>query len=397
MPLNVTIDAEEMKVLTEYLVQGQETSKSKKDPMPADGGADAGDSAPPKKPIGKSLAEWGKREDPYRKAKDNWEKAIRWHVNPHWQLPAEQCSKCHSTKGLNEHGGKALARASCMSCHAMNQAKNDFLCPGVEHYWGQLWLKNLPKKNQKMPNFQQAPAGGGAGDGDSPKAKPEGGKKEDSKNESRKRTDAEFLRQLMLDTTGLLPTAEQTREFLEDDSPDKRQKLADHIVRVWDEGSGEFIKADSHVVNLDWKSQVDNRQLARQLYALLWERSLKGSKKKNEEKEKQARQLAQYVVNLVDALDADAKSTKLEYDPDPSDGWSSDPKMLKSVRGVELPASQTPASLAPEELLKLIDQATKAGNKSNEGAAKKADYAKKADARRYRDYVIEAVNEGKPN
>ena len=124
---------------------------------------------------------------------------------------------------------------------------------------------------------------------------------------------------------------------------------------------------------------------------------LKGSKKKNEEKEKQARQLAQYVVNLVDALDADAKSTKLEYDPDPSDGWSSDPKMLKSVRGVELPASQTPASLAPEELLKLIDQATKAGNKSNEGAAKKADYAKKADARRYRDYVIEAVNEGKPN
>ena len=394
MPLNVTIDAKEMKVLAEYLLQGEKDSKSTKDTQPADGGADAGDSRP-KKPIGKSLAEWGKRDD--GKTEDNWEKAIRWHVNPHWQLPAEQCSKCHSTKGLKEHGGKALARASCMSCHAMNQAKDDFLCPGVEQYWGQLWLKNLPKKNQKMPNLKQDPAGGGAGEVDSSKAKPEGGKKEDSKNEARKQTDAEFLRRLMLDTTGLLPTAEQTRDFLEDDSPDKRQKLADHIVRVWDESSGEFIKADSHVVYLDWKSQVDNQQLARQLYALLWERSLKGSTKKNAEKEKQTQQLAQYVFNLVDALDADAKSTKFEYDPDLSDGWSSDPKTLRSVRGVELPASQTPASLAPEELLKMIDQATKAGKKSNEGAAKKAGSAKKSDAQRYRDYVIEAFNEDKPN
>ena len=131
---------------------------------------------------------------------------------------------------------------------------------------------------------------------------------------------------------------------------------------------------------------------------MLWERSLKGSTKKNEEKEKQARQLAQYVVNLVDALDADAKSTKFEYDPDLSDGWSSDPETLKSVRGVELPASQTPASLAPEELLKMIHQATRAGKSSKEGAAKNADYApNKSDAKRYRDYVIEAFNEDKPN
>ena len=226
-----------------------------------------------------------------------------------------------------------------------------------------------------MPNFKQDPASGGAGEKESSKSNPEAGEKEESKTEAGKRTDAEFLRQLMLDTTGLLPTAEQTREFLEDDSPDKRQRLADHVVRLWDEASGEFTKADSQVAYFDWKSRVDNRRLARQLYTCLWERSLKASKEKEPAKEKQARQLAQYVVNLVDALDADAKSTKFEYDPDLSDGWSSDSKNLKSVDGVELPASQTPATLAPEELLKMIEQATGAGGKSTQGAAKKADRA----------------------
>ena len=57
-------------------------------------------------------------------------------------------------------------------------------------------------------------------------------------------SDAEFLRRVSLDLTGVIPTAKQARAFLEDSAPDKRQRLIDellaspdyaiHMARVFD-------------------------------------------------------------------------------------------------------------------------------------------------------------------
>lgn len=57
-------------------------------------------------------------------------------------------------------------------------------------------------------------------------------------------SDAEFVRRVSLDLTGVIPTAKQTRAFLDDPAPDKRQKLLDdllaspdhaiHMARVFD-------------------------------------------------------------------------------------------------------------------------------------------------------------------
>ena len=44
-------------------------------------------------------------------------------------------------------------------------------------------------------------------------------------------SDQEFLRRVSLDLTGRIPTSEQVRKFLADESPDKRDKLIDSIVQ----------------------------------------------------------------------------------------------------------------------------------------------------------------------
>ena len=49
-------------------------------------------------------------------------------------------------------------------------------------------------------------------------------------------TDQEFVRRVMLDLTGRIPTPAQVREFLADNSPDKRAKLIDRLI-----GSPEFV------------------------------------------------------------------------------------------------------------------------------------------------------------
>lgn len=43
-------------------------------------------------------------------------------------------------------------------------------------------------------------------------------------------SDAEFVRRAYLDLTGVIPTAEQARAFLDDTSPDKRQRLIDSLL-----------------------------------------------------------------------------------------------------------------------------------------------------------------------
>ncbi len=57
-------------------------------------------------------------------------------------------------------------------------------------------------------------------------------------------SDAEFMRRVYLDFTGIIPTADQARAFLDDSAPDKRQRLIDallaspdyaiHMARVFD-------------------------------------------------------------------------------------------------------------------------------------------------------------------
>jgi hypothetical protein len=42
--------------------------------------------------------------------------------------------------------------------------------------------------------------------------------------------DAEFLRRVCLDLTGIIPTSDAARTFLDDDSPEKRQKLIDQLL-----------------------------------------------------------------------------------------------------------------------------------------------------------------------
>ena len=43
-------------------------------------------------------------------------------------------------------------------------------------------------------------------------------------------TDAEFLRRVYLDITGVIPTADKAAAFLDDKSPDKRAKLIDELL-----------------------------------------------------------------------------------------------------------------------------------------------------------------------
>ena len=47
---------------------------------------------------------------------------------------------------------------------------------------------------------------------------------------SKPATDSEFIRRAYLDTIGILPTPEETRTFLSDDSPDKHDKLINHLL-----------------------------------------------------------------------------------------------------------------------------------------------------------------------
>ena len=43
-------------------------------------------------------------------------------------------------------------------------------------------------------------------------------------------TDAEFLRRISLDLTGMIPTAGEARAFLDDPSPYKRERLIDRLL-----------------------------------------------------------------------------------------------------------------------------------------------------------------------
>lgn len=70
-------------------------------------------------------------------------------------------------------------------------------------------------------------------------------------------TDEEFLRRVSLDLLGILPTPEETTAFLEDKSPDKREKLIDSLLqreeyaKFWALKWGDLLKMTSKLVGDD--------------------------------------------------------------------------------------------------------------------------------------------------
>lgn len=95
----------------------------------------------------------------------------------------------------------------------------------------------------------------------------------------------------------------------------------------------------------EWWARYDRQRLCRDIYVLLY--TLAGSNGGNPDPDlgsspvmvpidpDQAREMAQFAVNYVDAMDRDDVITEFQYDPDLSNGWSSDPAQLESVFGVE--------------------------------------------------------------
>jgi hypothetical protein len=79
--------------------------------------------------------------------------------------------------------------------------------------------------------------------------------------------DAEFIRRIYLNLTGIIPPVEDTRAFLADKSPDKRAKLVDKLLAS--EGYARHMtnlydvllmdrRADKHVKRLEWRDFLQN-------------------------------------------------------------------------------------------------------------------------------------------
>ena len=281
-------------------------------------------------------------QEEYYRAFDNWKKAQKWY------RPGSTCTKCHDVHGLRKLNIRGPLQIDCLACHAnIHQPPEQCPCPELPLQKQQFaWKPDDGKlRGQKKD----------AGDGQRIDENRTGG---GARGEL---SDAEFLRQRTLDLTGLLPTVDETRRFLNDKSPDKRRKLTERLLASpessWNAAYREFVEAQLGKGAYErWARQATRRSLAKELYSLLWIRIVHVQVDSDQSRDDRARQLAQFVINLVDALDPDMKASRFDYDPDLTDGWSSDPKELKTVYGVE-PASKDgkKQNLPAEELLRMID------------------------------------------
>ncbi len=84
----------------------------------------------------------------------------------------------------------------------------------------------------------------------------------------------------------------------------------------------------------EWWARYDRQRLARDLYCLLWVLG-NGNDNGTPPDAVQAREMAQFAVNVVDALDRDNVITRFEYDPHLEDGWDTNPANLQVVYGIE--------------------------------------------------------------
>ncbi|MCS7046526.1 MAG: DUF1549 and DUF1553 domain-containing protein, partial [Gemmataceae bacterium] len=77
-------------------------------------------------------------------------------------------------------------------------------------------------------------------------------------------SDAEFLRRVYLDLSGIIPTAAQARAFLADQSPDKRSKLIDHLLAS--DGYARHMQHTFDVLFLDRRPDKHVNRVAWQTY-----------------------------------------------------------------------------------------------------------------------------------
>jgi hypothetical protein len=92
----------------------------------------------------------------------------------------------------------------------------------------------------------------------------------------------------------------------------------------------------------EWWARYDRQRLARDIYCLLWTVGFIDefddtltSEEVETERKRRAREMAQFAVNVVDAMDRDNVITRFEYDPDLRDGWDPDPANLEVAYGIE--------------------------------------------------------------
>ncbi|WP_437225258.1 hypothetical protein SH661x_003982 [Planctomicrobium sp. SH661] len=120
-----------------------------------------------------------------------------------------------------------------------------------------------------------------------------------------------------------------------------------------------FSDIASNVFAQEWWARYDRQRLARDIYCLLWTLGC-GTNSDitvgNPYTPQQTREMAQFAVNVVDAIDRDSVITAFEYDEDLSDGWSLTPPAGNVVYGIEL------QEVAFNEVLFIRSQ----GNKSDD-------------------------------
>ncbi|WP_437191674.1 hypothetical protein [Planctomicrobium sp. SH527] len=118
-----------------------------------------------------------------------------------------------------------------------------------------------------------------------------------------------------------------------------------------------FAAAASNPYAQEWWARYDRQRLARDIYCLLW---LTGSgndggnlSTASRVTPERAREMAQFAVNIVDAVDRDSNITEFYYDSDLSNGWDTNVANLSVVYGVEH------QQLAFNEVLFIRSQANK--------------------------------------
>ncbi|HET6327406.1 MAG TPA: hypothetical protein VFG04_22180 [Planctomycetaceae bacterium] len=119
-----------------------------------------------------------------------------------------------------------------------------------------------------------------------------------------------------------------------------------------------LIGANATPANQEWLARYDRQRLARDIYTLLYltgggNDSVNYATASNQPTgtpavrplytDDQLREMAQFAVNLVDAMDPDTNITVFEYDKDLSNGWNLDDNAYDSTADLAAPFSIIPA------------------------------------------------------
>jgi len=116
-----------------------------------------------------------------------------------------------------------------------------------------------------------------------------------------------------------------------DTTPDTNGYLTTGMVHDEQAPGVPFDVITSNPYAQEWWARYDRQRLARDIYCLLWVLGSEGAAPNSV----QAREMAQFAVNVVDAMDQDDVITRFEYDPNLADGWDTNIANLGVVYGIE--------------------------------------------------------------